>query len=100
MYADDRIVVVCPFWSGTPYQMLVLPRNHSPHLYKASASDLAATGRAIQLALASLRAVPSPGARLSEVAYNVMFHSSPYRVSGDYHWHAHVLPKVTTRGGF
>jgi UDPglucose--hexose-1-phosphate uridylyltransferase len=21
-------------------------------------------------------------------------------VSGDYHWHAHILPKVTTRGGF
>lgn len=94
MYADDRIVVVCPFWSGTPYQMLIVPRNHSPHLYKASPSDLAATGRAIQLALASLRA------RLGEVAYNVMFHSAPYRVSGDYHWHAHVLPKVTTRGGF
>jgi UDPglucose--hexose-1-phosphate uridylyltransferase len=29
-----------------------------------------------------------------------MFHSAPYRVSGDYHWHVHVVPKVTTRGGF
>src|ERR1700730_5143963 len=94
VYADDRVLVVCPFWSGTPYQMLVLPRNHHARLYKADDADLSAIGRAIQLSPASLRA------RLGDVAYNVMFHSAPYRVSGDYHWHAHVLPKVTTRGGF
>jgi UDPglucose--hexose-1-phosphate uridylyltransferase len=94
VYADERVVVVCPFWSGTPYQMLVLPRNHHARLYKADDADLAAIGRAIQLSLAALRV------RLGDVAYNVMFHSAPYRVSGDYHWHAHILPKVTTRGGF
>jgi UDPglucose--hexose-1-phosphate uridylyltransferase len=74
--------------------MLIVPRQHNPHLHRAAPADLAATGRSIQLALAALRA------RLGRVAYNVMFHSAPYRVSGDYHWHAHVLPKVTTRGGF
>jgi UDPglucose--hexose-1-phosphate uridylyltransferase len=74
--------------------MLVLPRNHHARLYKADDADLSAVGRAIQLSLAALRV------RLGDVAYNVMFHSAPYRVSGDYHWHAHVLPKVTTRGGF
>src|SRR3984893_10038853 len=94
VYADDRVLVVCPFWSGTPYQMLVLPRNHHARLYKADDADLSAIGRAIQLSLAARRV------RLGDVAYNVMFHSAPYRVSGDYHWHAHVLPKVTTRGGF
>jgi UDPglucose--hexose-1-phosphate uridylyltransferase len=74
--------------------MLVLPRAHHARLYRADDEDLAATGRAIQLALAVLRA------RLGDIAYNVMFHSAPFRVSGDYHWHAHVLPHVTTRGGF
>ena len=47
--AARRIVVICPFWSGTPYQMLVLPREHNPHLHRSSAEDLAATGRAIRL---------------------------------------------------
>jgi len=94
VYSDDRVAIVCPFWSGTPYQMLILPRGHNPHFHRAPASDLAAVGRSIQLALAALRA------KLGDVAYNVMFHSAPYRLSGDYHWHAHVLPKVTTRGGF
>ena len=94
VYADERVAVLCPFWSGTPYQMMILPRAHGPHLYRAEPSELAAFGRAIQLALVALRS------ELGEVAYNVMFHSAPYRVQSDYHWHAHVLPKVTTRGGF
>jgi len=94
VYADERVVVVCPFWSGTPYQLLLIPREHDPHLYRAATSDLAAAGRAIQLSLSGLRS------RIGDVAYNVMFHSAPFRVSSDFHWHAHVLPKVTTRGGF
>jgi UDPglucose--hexose-1-phosphate uridylyltransferase len=94
VYADERIVVICPFWSGTPYQMLILPREHNPHLYRAEPDELNAAGRAIQLSLAALRS------RLGDVPYNVMFHSAPYRASSSYHWHAHLLPKVTTRGGF
>ena len=30
VYADERVVVVCPFWSGTPYQALILPRAARP----------------------------------------------------------------------
>jgi UDPglucose--hexose-1-phosphate uridylyltransferase len=91
---DDEVAVVCPFWSGTPYEMLVIPRRHEPHLYQARGQDLAAVGSAIQQALAALRD------RVGDIAYNVMFHSAPYRLSGDYHWHAHIVPKATTRGGF
>jgi UDPglucose--hexose-1-phosphate uridylyltransferase len=37
---------------------------------------------------------------LGDVAYNVVFHSSPYRATGTYHWHVHILPCLTTRAGF
>ncbi|MGH9062255.1 MAG: galactose-1-phosphate uridylyltransferase, partial [Acidimicrobiales bacterium] len=94
IHADDRVFTMCPFWSGTPYEMIVLPRQHGPHLFRADRDDLAAVGRSIQIALAALRA------KLGDVAYNIMFHSAPYRVMGDYHWHVHIVPKVTTRGGF
>ena len=94
VYADEEVSVLCPFWSGTPYEMLIIPRQHGPHLFRAEPAGLAAVGRAVQRSLAALRA------RLGDVAYNLMFHSAPYRVSGDYHWHVHVMPKVTTRGGF
>ena len=94
VFADDDVIVVCPFWSGTPFEMLVLPRNHCAHLGKASCGDLAAVGRALQWALDSLRAP------LGDVAYNVIFHSAPYKTAGDFHWHAHVVPKATTVAGF
>jgi UDPglucose--hexose-1-phosphate uridylyltransferase len=94
VYADDRVVVVCPFWSGTPYEMLVMPRAHDAHLHHARPPDLAAVGRSLRLALGALRG------ELDDVAYNIVFHSAPYRASGDYHWHVHLLPKVTSRAGF
>ncbi len=94
VYADDDVLVVCPFWSGTPFEMLVLPRTHGAHLARATPTDLAAVGRALKRGLAALRAT------LGEVAYNVIFHSAPYKTAGDFHWHAHVLPKASTAAGF
>lgn len=94
VYADDEVSVICPFWSGTPFEMLIIPRRHGAHLFRAGDEVLASMGAAVARSVAALRS------RLGDIAYNVMFHSAPYRVSGDYHWHAHVLPKVTTRGGF
>ena len=41
-FLDDEVCVLCPFWSGTPYEMLIIPRQHGPHLYRAEASDRAA----------------------------------------------------------
>ena len=40
------------------------------------------------------------GERLGDVAYNIVFHSAPYRAPEPYHWHVHVWPKLTTAAGF
>jgi UDPglucose--hexose-1-phosphate uridylyltransferase len=94
VYADERVVVVCPYWSGTPYEMLVLPRVHDVHVTDAVPADVAAVGRAMRRVLASLRGC------LGSVAYNVVFHTAPHRHAGPYHWHVHVLPRVTSVAGF
>ncbi|HET6953065.1 MAG TPA: galactose-1-phosphate uridylyltransferase [Acidimicrobiales bacterium] len=94
VYADDRVVVVCPFWSGAPYEMLVLPRSHEVHVTDAAPPDVAAVGRALRTGLARLRAT------LGDVAYNLVFHTAPHRHAGPFHWHVHVLPKVTSVAGF
>lgn len=94
VYADEGAVVVCPYWSGTPFEMLVVPRAHGPHLHRASSADLAAVGRSLRAVLLRLRE------HLGDVAYNLVFHSAPYRVSSTYHWHVHVWPKLTTMAGF
>jgi UDPglucose--hexose-1-phosphate uridylyltransferase len=74
--------------------MLIIPRAHEAHLQDADPADLNAVGRVIRSALYGLRE------RLGDVAYNIVFHGAPFRSDGEFHWHVHLLPKVTTRAGF
>ncbi len=94
VHSDDQTVVICPFWSGVPFEMLIIPRAHGPHLHRSSPADLAGVGHAVRKAVGQLRQ------RLGDVAYNLVFHSAPYRPSGTFHWHAHIWPKITTLAGF
>jgi UDPglucose--hexose-1-phosphate uridylyltransferase len=91
---DERVVVLCPFWSGAPYEMLVIPRTHEGHLENAAPADVVAAGRALRDALQLLRM------RLGEVAYNLVFHTAPHHHEGPFHWHAHVVPRLTSLAGF
>lgn len=91
---DERVLVVAPYWSGSPYEMLVLPRAHATHLETAAPADVVAVGRALRDALARLRK------RLGEVAYNIVFHSAPHQHGGPFHWHVHVVPRLTSVAGF
>jgi UDPglucose--hexose-1-phosphate uridylyltransferase len=94
VYADERVLAICPFWSGVPYEMLLIPRAHGPHLHHSPPSDLVAVGKALKAVLGSLRDV------VGDIAYNLVFHSAPYRAPEPYHWHVHVMPKLTTVAGF
>lgn len=92
--ATDDAVVVCPFWSGGPYEILVIPRHHDQHLPDASDESLAGVGRAIRDALTHLNAV------FPDVSFNLVFHTAPHQHDGPFHWHAHLWPKLTTVAGF
>jgi UDPglucose--hexose-1-phosphate uridylyltransferase len=92
--SNERTMVICPFWSSVPYEMLVIPKTHTSHLHHSSTDDLVSVGHALRSALRMLRD------SIGDVAYNIVFHSAPYRINEPFHWHAHVLPKVTTRAGF
>jgi UDPglucose--hexose-1-phosphate uridylyltransferase len=95
VHADDRVLVVAPFWSGAPFEMLVLPVAHQPQLTHADPRDLAAAGRALRDVLVRLRRA------VGDAAYNVVFHTAPHhqRDSG-YHWHIHLTPRITSVAGF
>ena len=94
VYADEQAVVVCPFWSGTPYELLVIPLAHDAHLQDSESDTLTAVGLALRNALAGLREA------VGDVAYNLVFHTAPHRHDGPFHWHAHVWPKLVTTAGF
>ena len=44
---NDHAVAICPWWSGGPYEMLIIPRNHDQHLTDSSDSQVAGVGRAL-----------------------------------------------------
>jgi UDPglucose--hexose-1-phosphate uridylyltransferase len=92
--ATEDAVTFCPFWSGTPYEVLIVPREHGAHLHRAPPGRLVAIGKAVRTALQALTE------QLGDIAYNIVFHSAPYRATGMYHWHVHILPNLTTRAGF
>lgn len=94
VYEDERVVVVCPFWSGAPYEMLVIPRHHEVHLENTSPAEVVAVGRAIRDALVMLRA------KVGEAAYNLVFHTAPHHHEGPFHWHVHIVPRLTSLAGF
>ena len=94
LFATDEVAVVCPYWSGAPFELLIVPRDHEPHLQDATDTSLAAVGIALRDALGHLSAA------LGDVAFNLGFHTAPHQHTGQYHWHAHVWPNLVTQAGF
>ncbi|MFP3906807.1 MAG: galactose-1-phosphate uridylyltransferase [Acidimicrobiales bacterium] len=92
--ADEHAVVIAPWWSGAPYEMLILPRTHAARAPDADPFDVTGVGRALRDALRRLRHV------LGDVAYNIMVHTAPHQARGTYHWHVHLLPRTSTAAGF
>jgi UDPglucose--hexose-1-phosphate uridylyltransferase len=92
--SDPHSVVLAPWWSGAPYEMLIIPRAHEARAPDADPRDVVGVGRALRDALRRLRFV------LGDVAYNIVVHTAPHQARGTYHWHVHVLPRTSTAAGF
>ena len=94
VFATDDVVCVAPYWSGSPYELLLIPRAHDLHLTDADDSSLRSMGLAVRDAIESLREMHG------DVAYNLVFHTAPHHYNGAYHWHVHLFPKLITTAGF
>jgi UDPglucose--hexose-1-phosphate uridylyltransferase len=95
VHDDERVLVVCPFWSGTPFELLIVPKHHETHLAQAAPQDVAAVGHALRDVLDRLRRT------VGDVAYNLVFHTAPHHQhDAHFHWHAHVYPRITSIAGF
>ncbi|MCL5047252.1 MAG: DUF4921 family protein [Firmicutes bacterium] len=94
VHAGEHAITVAPYWSGSPYELLIVPRHHEAHLSNSSKEELSAIGKEIRDGLKALKS------HMGDIAYNVVFHSAPYRSTTLFHWHIHILPKLTTLAGF
>jgi UDPglucose--hexose-1-phosphate uridylyltransferase len=93
VFANDDVAVICPYWSGTPYELLIVPRRHDLHLQDGDDASLEAVGRALRDSTAFINHL------MGDVAYNVGFHTAPHAHKGEYHWHIHVWPNLITQAG-
>jgi UDPglucose--hexose-1-phosphate uridylyltransferase len=97
----DRIVAdaaglltVCPWASSMPLETLIVPDAHLARFQDGDEAGDHAVADALAEAVARL------GAVVGRVpAWNVVLHSAPPGV-GDFHWHLHLYPRLTTLGGF
>jgi len=94
LFATDDVVAVSPYWAGSPYELLIIPRSHDLHLTDSSDETLKAMGMAVRDSLIALREIHG------DVAYNLVFHTAPHHYTGAYHWHVHLFPKLVTTAGF
>ncbi len=94
VFATDDAVVICPFWSGSPYELLIIPRRHDIHLPDSPDEALDGVGRAVRDSVHHLDEV------LGDVSYNLVVHTAPHHHEGQYHWHVHLWPKLVTTAGF
>ena len=94
LFATDDVVAVSPYWAGSPYELLIIPRSHDLHLTDSNDETLKAVGMAVRDSLVALREIHG------DVAYNLVFHTAPHHYTGAYHWHVHLFPKLVTTAGF
>jgi UDPglucose--hexose-1-phosphate uridylyltransferase len=88
------LLVLCPWASAAPFEALLLPAGHRPRFDQGGPTDDAAMGAAVGDLLRRFRGVAGDHA-----PYNLVLHSAPPGVE-DFHWHLHLLPRLTTYGGF
>ncbi len=93
---NEHFVSIAPFASRFPFEIWIMPINHSPAFENIKDDCAASFAGIIKETLTRLsRALNNP-------AYNMIIHSSP--VGSDhhnfYHWHVELIPKLTKVAGF
>jgi len=100
---NSDFVAIAPFASRFPFEVWILPRQHSPDFDRCSAEELMGLGRILRSILRRLLQA------LNNPSYNFVLHVAPNRIprgdywqtiDKDYHWHIEIMPHIVKAGGF
>ncbi len=96
IYENDRFIAACPFAARFPYEILVIPKQHSSHFEYAGAADYHDLAHALKATLGALKNA------LNDPPFNYIIHSAPLREEPNkhYHWHLEITPALTKVAGF
>jgi UDPglucose--hexose-1-phosphate uridylyltransferase len=91
-----EFICLAPYAPRFPFEMWVLPKQHSSSIENNQSPMFGALARALKDSLMRLETV------LDNPAYNLMIHTSPLGEESNphYHWHIEVMPKLTKVAGF
>ncbi len=101
----DGFVAITAFASRFPFEIWILPKQHSCDFSHMSVENRLYLGKVIKQVLTKLKV------GLEDPAYNFVLHSSPFRrkkaksgywktIEDDYHWHLEIIPRLTSPAGF
>jgi UDPglucose--hexose-1-phosphate uridylyltransferase len=93
---NDLFITVTPFAPRTPFEMWILPKNHSSDYYSINEDEIGALAQIFSESLQRLCNC------IENVPYNFVLHTGPLRSRNleYYHWHFEIVPKLTSIAGF
>lgn len=99
----DGFIAIVPFASRFPFEMWILPKNHSCDFVSLDEYGRKGLAKIMKLALQKLKI------GLNDPPYNYIIHTAPFRrqkagywktIEEDYHWHIEITPRLTRVAGF
>ncbi len=99
---EDGFIAFAPYASRFPFEICVLPEEHSCDFYTLENTEgLAKIMKSVMKKLANT---------LNDPPYNYILHTAPFRrmtsagfwktIDYDYHWHIEIMPRLTKVAGF
>jgi UDPglucose--hexose-1-phosphate uridylyltransferase len=93
---NEFFVTVTPFAPRTPFEMWIMPKQHSSAYEDINESQLIGLSEIFSESLRRLDdCIPN-------IPYNFILHTQPLRAQPleHYHWHFEIVPKLTSIAGF
>ena len=88
---DGEVVAWSPEAPLAAYQVWMAPAGHAYDLRESSAQEV---GRALRRTLAAITAVTG------DAPLNAWIHTAPAELTGTFHWHMELLPRLSVFAGF
>lgn len=100
----EQYVMMVPYWSGVPFEVSIVPKNHSYDYTAVTGVDLNELSHMLAVYLSALKRIGK------DIPYNIMLFVSPVdKKTGKYdnelffrsfHWHIMILPRINKIAGF
>ena len=99
----DGFIAIAPFASRFPFEVWILPKNHSCDFVTLSDTHRSDLAKILKIVLLKLKI------GLNDPPFNYILHTAPFRrpkagywktIKQDYHWHIEIMPRLTRVAGF